>query len=69
MSISRILDILRRRTLVLIDEEALMIATDPLVEQRHLFFHLADGLGVHVCLGDPFGHVDYGVERGRGLSQ
>lgn len=65
-SVPRTLNVLGRRTLELIDEEALVVARHPLHQQRHLFLDFGDGLGVHVGTSDVLWHADYGGEKGQG---
>jgi hypothetical protein len=63
-SVSRMIDVILRRTFVLVDEEALMVTADPLGEEGHFFLNFGDRLGVHIGLGDPVGHADCGAGDG-----
>ena len=55
-SFFRVGDILRARLFGFVDEEARMVAGDPASQERHFFFELGYRFGVHVRLGDVFGH-------------
>ena len=53
-----LLHILLARRLILSREETIRVFAEPLREFGHLVTELADGLMVHVSLGDEFGKGD-----------
>ena len=60
-----LLHILLTRRLVLSSEKAVRVLAEPLCEFGHFIAEFADGLVVHVRLGDEFGKGDcVGVLRG-----
>lgn len=53
-----LLHILLARSLILSSEKAIRVLAEPLRKFSHLIAEFADGLVVHVRLGDEFGEGD-----------